>query len=82
MIDELKGRPRRDAREPHDGAGECPVKVGDTFKRKPAAFADSESAWLGPVVLLWTVVYINQRTRYYTAEALCHGTRVRESFKF
>lgn len=80
MSNDLLGRPHRDAHEPHDGAGECPVKVGDTFQAKPAAFAGSE--WFGPVVLAWTVVYINPRTRYYTAEAVCHGVPVRESFKF
>ena len=80
MSNELLGRPRKDAREPHDGAGGCPLKIGETFQRKPAAFADSE--WFGPVTLVWTVIFINPRHRYYTAEAVCHGVPVRESFKF
>ena len=71
----------RDSRfEDFPGAAGCPVKLGDRFSRKPAAFADSE--WFGPVTLVWTVIYINPRHRYYTAEALCHGATLRESSKF
>lgn len=67
--------------EPFDGAPEaCPVSVGDTFSRKPAAFSCED--WFGPVKLVWTVVYVNAAHRYYTAEAVRHGHRIRESFKF
>ena len=82
MSNELLGRPRNDAREPHDGAGGCPVKLGDRFSRKPAGFVAGEGDWCWPVTLVWTVIYINPRTRYYTAEAVCHGSKLRESFKF
>ncbi|MBQ9720222.1 MAG: hypothetical protein IJV64_05955 [Oscillospiraceae bacterium] len=55
-------------------------KVGDTFTRKPSAF--SREGWSGPVLLRWTVIYVNERHRLYTAETECNGYRLRESFKF
>ena len=63
------------------GAGGCPVALGDTFRRKPSGFS-REEAWGGPVRLTWTVIGSNLAHRFYTAEAVCHGVRLRESFKF
>jgi len=63
------------------GAGGCPVALGDTFRRKPSAFS-REEAWGGPVKLTWTVIYINPAHRFFTAEAVCYGTTLRESYKF
>lgn len=73
------GRKKKD--EPNSGAGGCPVALGDTFRRKPSGFS-REEAWGGPVRLTWTVIGINLAHRFYTAEAVCHGVRLRESFKF
>ena len=67
--------------EPRHGTGGCPVALGDTFRRKPSGFSRAE-AWGGPVRLTWTVIGINLAHRYYTAEAVCHGATLRESFKF
>lgn len=73
----------RDSRfEDFPGAGVCPVKLGDRFSRQPAGFVAGEGDWCGPVTLAWTVIFINQSHRYYTAEAVCHGATLRESFKF
>lgn len=72
----------RDSRfEDFTGAGSCPVALGDTFRRKPSGFS-REEAWGGPVRLTWTVIDINLAHRFYTAEAVCHGVKIRESFKF
>ena len=60
----------------------CPVKLGDRFSRQPAAFVDGDDEWRGPVTLAWTVIFINRRHRYYTAETVCHGMTLRESFKY
>lgn len=73
------GRDR--AFETYPGAGGCPVALGDTFRRKPSGFS-REEAWGGPVRLTWTVIGINLAHRFYTAEAVCHGVKIRESFKF
>ena len=58
----------------------CPVAIGDTFERKPSSF--SREGWSGPVKLHWTVIAVNEKHRTYTAEAMCHGHRLRETFKF
>lgn len=73
------GRKKND--EPRHGAGGCPVALGDTFRRKPSGFS-REEPWGGPVTLAWTVIYINPAHRFFTAEAVCYGVRLRESFKF
>lgn len=54
--------------------------VGDTFDKKPSGF--SREGWGGPVILHWTVIAINEKHRTYTAEALCHGQRLCETFNF
>lgn len=60
------------------------MNIGDTYNWTPAAF-EGESG-LGSFEKLKTVhgriVYINERYRYFTAEAEVNGIRLRESFKF
>ena len=60
------------------------MNIRDTYNWTPAAF-EGESG-LGSFEKLKTVhgriVYINERYRYFTAEAEVNGIRLRESFKF
>ena len=60
------------------------MSIGDTYSWIPAAFGDASG--LGSFEKLKTVheriVYINERHRYFTAEADIIGKKLRESFKF
>jgi hypothetical protein len=60
------------------------MNIGDTYSRTPAAFEGASG--LCSFEKLRTVhgriVYINERHRYFTAEAESNGIRLRESFKF
>lgn len=60
------------------------MNIGDTYSWTPAAFEGTSG--LCSFEKLRTVhgrsVYINERHRYFTAEAEVNGIKLRESFKF
>ena len=60
------------------------MNIGDTYSWAPAAFEGASG--LVSFEKLKTVhgriVYINERHRYFTAEAEVNGKKLRESFKF
>lgn len=60
------------------------MNIGDTYSRTPAAFEGASR--LCSFEKLRTVhgriVYINERHRYFTADADINGKNLRESFKF
>lgn len=60
------------------------MNIGDTYSWTPDAFEGASG--LGSFEKLKTVhgriVYINERHRYFTAEADVNGIKLRESFKF
>lgn len=60
------------------------MSIGATYSWIPAAFEGASG--LGSFEKLKTVhgriVYINERHRYFTAEANINGKKLRESFKF
>ena len=60
------------------------LNIGDTYSWIPAAFEGASG--LCSFEKLRTVhgriVYINERHRYFAAEAEVNGIRLRESFKF
>lgn len=59
--------------------------IGKPFIWKPAAFEGSNgimSVTTKETTAHGRVVYINERHRYFTAEAEAHGYKLRESFKF
>ncbi len=60
------------------------MNIGATYSWIPAAFEGASG--LGSFEKLKTVhgriVYINERHRYFTAEANINGKKLRESFKF
>lgn len=60
------------------------MNIGDTYTWTPSAFEGASG--LGSFEKLRTVrgrvVYINERHRYFTAEAEVNGIKLRESFKF
>ena len=60
------------------------MNIGDPFSWTPAAF-EGASGICGFEKLKTVhgrIVYINDRHRYFTAEAEANGIRLRESFKF
>lgn len=59
--------------------------IGEPFSWKPAAFQGSAgilSVTTKETTAHGRAVYINERHRYFTAEADINGIRLRESFKF
>lgn len=60
------------------------MNIGDTFSWKPAAFegASGLCSFEKLKTVHGRIVYINERHRYFTAEAEVNGSRLRESFKF
>nr|DAP85122.1 MAG TPA: hypothetical protein [Caudoviricetes sp.] len=60
------------------------MNIGDTYSWTPAAF-EGASGICGFEKLRTAhggIVYINERHRYFTAEADINGNKLRESFKF
>nr|DAZ40897.1 MAG TPA: hypothetical protein [Caudoviricetes sp.] len=59
--------------------------IGGPFSWKPAAFEGGNgimNVTTKETTAHGRVVYINERHRYFTAEADFNGKRLRESFKF
>lgn len=56
--------------------------IGDPMQFRPSAFAAYEGNTARRNMLNGRVVYINETHRYYTAEAVCNGYVIRESWKF
>nr|DAW17127.1 MAG TPA: hypothetical protein [Caudoviricetes sp.] len=59
--------------------------IGEPFSWKPAAFQGSTgilSVTTKETTAHGRVVYINERHRYFTAEAEVNGIKLRKSFKF
>lgn len=59
--------------------------IGEPFSWKPAAFEGSNgilSVTTKETTAHGRVVSINERRRYFTAEAKANGFKLRESFKF
>lgn len=57
------------------------VQLGEIVTWKPMAFWDG--MFPGAIhELTGRVIYINEEHRYYVAEADCHGTPLREAFRF
>ena len=60
------------------------MNIGDTYSWTPAAFegASGICSFVKLARVSGRVAYINERHRYFTAEADIHGCKLRESFKF
>lgn len=61
------------------------MSIGEPFSWEPAAFEGSTgilSVTTKETTAHGRVVYINERHRYFTAEADLNGNKLRESFKF
>ena len=61
-----------------------PYGVGDKISFEPICFTRSVDCCYLPInlTLHGEVVYVNAEHRYYTAEAICNGHVIRESYKF
>lgn len=63
------------------------IQVGDTYSWVPTSNEGASGVMeirkeRGGLTVHGRVVYINERHRYFTAEADTHGYKLRESFKF
>lgn len=61
------------------------MSIGDTYSWSPTAFEGSSGineSGRKRYIVHGKIVYINEAHRYFTAEAACNGTMLRESFKF
>ena len=61
------------------------MNIGEPFSWTPAAFEGASgimSVTTKETTAHGRVVYINERHRYFTAEAEANGFKLRESFKF
>ena len=54
------------------------IQVGDTYSWVPTSYEGAS----GIMGIKGRVIYINERHRYFTAEADVNGFTIRESFKF
>lgn len=60
------------------------MSIGDIFSWAPAAFEGARGicGFEKLKTVHGRIVYINERYRYFTAEADINGKKLRESFKF
>ena len=62
------------------------IQVGDTYSWTPTSYEGAsgitEIRGRGKLTVHGRVIYINERHRYFTAEADANGCKIRESFKF
>lgn len=60
------------------------MNIGDTYSWTPAAFegASGICGFEKRKTVHGRVMYINERHRYFTAEADINGNKLRDSFKF
>ena len=60
------------------------MNIGDTYSWTPAAFegASGLCSFEKLKTVHGRIVYINERHRYFTAEAEANGIKLRDSFKF
>ena len=56
-------------------------RVGDAVTFFPSCFTETADEQYG-ARLRGKIIYVNEAHRYYTAEALCWGRTIRESFNF